>query len=102
MYSSHRGPVKNLWRLSVKCEGGRGGNCILEHNQFSKTSLFCHLDIKMIVRIGQVLLPNVTLEREGVDEGAGQNAMFSVFVSLSPFVFDTQSGRSSPILKLNF
>ena len=56
----------------------------------------------MIVRIGQVLLPNVTLEREGVDEGAGQNAMFSVFVSLSPFVFDTQSGRSSPILKLNF
>ena len=56
----------------------------------------------MIVRIGQVLIsfPNVTLEREGVDEGAGQNAMFSVFVSLSPFVFDTQSGRSSPILKL--
>ena len=41
----------------------------------------------------------VTLEREGVDEGAGQNAMFSVFVSLSPFVFDTQSGRSLAHLK---
>ena len=101
MYSSHREPVKNLWRLSVKCEEGRGSNCILEHNQFSKTSLICHLDIKMIVRIGQVLIsfPNVTLEREGVDEGAGQNAMFSVFVSLSPFVFDTQSGRSLAHLK---
>ena len=67
MYPSHRGPVKTLWRLSVKYEEGGGDNCILEHDQFSKTSLICHLDIKMIVRIGRVLIsfPNVTLEREG-------------------------------------
>ena len=47
MYSSHREPVKKTYGgCQYSVWGARGSNCILEHNQFSKTSLICHLDIK--------------------------------------------------------
>ena len=89
--------------MSINCEGGRGDNRILEHNVFSKTSPTCHYCFGNINdrenRTGVDILSQCEFREEGVDERAGQNAMFSVFVSLSPFVFDTQSGRSLAHLK---